>query len=595
MNTHLRVAAILLNITVLVAGVATHRNALGEDISPDFLMDSDPQLEIPAPVANVNPAYKKLWIAALQRPEADMQRMAAETIARAHEAGMPDLIEAVPSLEKILQAESSHPASRFAAARALIVLDSRKSSQQLFEVSQTSGSELRQLIEPSLAAWHYEAAAPIWLQRLESPGTKRRDLVLAIRGLAELHAQSAVPPLLTIAMDLGREPDLRLEAAAAIGKISETGLEGDAERLARDMRTPQFVNQLCAIQLLAQHTSTSAQQLLLSLATHKEPVVAVAALQRLNSIDSTLVVPLAESAMKSSDPRVRLEGARASLKSLTIDQVAPLILLLADPHPGVRREVCQGLVDVADQPDLTDSVHKGAMQILAGESWQGQEQAAWLVGMRDYELASERLVALLESPRDEVLIMAAWSLRKLAVQETVPALIDKAKRQTELRKADLPNDAAVSRQISLLFEALGVLKATDAMPLLMTYVPKQLILGERPRGAAIWAIGLIHEGTRNPEIEEALSDRIQDFNELTPENLFVKQMSVIALTRMNAVDLAPMLRELVPQFSSSPPLAAAVRWSVRKLTGEELPPPKPPIAPHIEWFLEPLSESAETP
>jgi HEAT repeat protein len=191
--------------------------------------------------------------------------------------------------------------------------------------------------------------------------------------------------------------------------------------------------------------------------------------------------------------------------------------------------------------------------------------------------------------------MAAWSLRKLAVQETVPALIDKAKRQTELRKTDLPNDAAVSRQITLLFEALGVLKATDAMPLLLTYVPKQQILGERPRGAAIWAIGLIHEGTRNPEIEEALSDRINDFNELTPENLFVKQMSVIALTRMNAVDLAPMLRELVPQFSSPPPLAAAVRWSVRKLTGEELPPPKPPIAPHIEWFLEPLSESAETP
>jgi len=564
-------------------------------IDLDFLIDSNPELVVPQPVAHFNPALKTLWIMALERTEIDMRRMAAETIARAHQSGMPDLIEAVPVLEKILLAESSHPASRFAAARALIVLDSRKSSQQLFQASQASGSDLRQLIEPSLAAWHYDPAGQMWLKRLESSGTKRRDLVLAIRGLAQLQEQSALPPLLTMALDLARQPDLRLEAAATIGKISETGLEHDAERLAQDTRTPQFVNQLCAIRILAQHTSASAEQLLISLATHTEPVVAAAALQRLNSIDSALAVPFAESAMKSPDPRVRMEGARACLKSPTIERVAPLIQLLADPHPGVRREVCEGLVGVAEQPDLADPIHKGAMQILAGDSWQGQEQASRLLGMRDYEPASGRLVELLESPRDDVLITAAWSLRKLAVPETVPAIIDKAKRQTEVRKNGVENDSAVSLQITLLFEALGVLKAVDALPLLLTYVPKQQLLGERPRGAAIWAIGLIQEGTRNPPIEEVFSDRINDFNDVTPESLFVKQMCVIALARMNAVDLAPMLRDLVPQFPSPPRLAAAVRWSVTKLTGEELPPPKPPIARQIEWFLEPLFESTEIP
>ncbi len=564
-------------------------------IEPDFLMDSDPQLNVPAPVSNFNPELKKLWMAALERPEADMQRMAAETIARAHQSGMPDLIEAVPVLEKILLAESSHAASRFAAARALIVFDSRKSSLQLFEASQASGSDLRQLIEPSLAAWDYDPAGQMWLKRIESPGTKRRDLVLAIRGLAQLHEQSALPSLLTMALDLARQPDLRLEAAAAIGEISKAGLEGDAERLARDTRTPQFVNQLCAIRFLAQHTSKSAQQLLIGLATHTQPVVAASALQRLNSIDSTLVVPLAESAMKSSDPRVRLEGAKAFLKSPTIERVALLIQLLADPHPGVRREVCEGLVGVAEQPDLTDPIHNGAMQVLAGDSWQGQEQAALLLGARDHEPASARLVELLESPRDEVLIAAAWSLRKLAVPETVPALIDKARRQTEVRKNGVKNDAVVSDQITLLFETLGVLKATDAMPLLLEYVPKQLQLGERPRGAAIWAIGLIEEGTRNAQIEEAFIDRIKDFDDLKPESFFVKQMSVIALARMNAVDRAPMLSDMVPKFPNPPEFAAAMRWSVKKLTGEEFPPPKPPIARHIQWFLEPLPGAAEIP
>ena len=554
----------------------------------DFLIDTDPELDVPPPISRFNPALRALWITALERPEIDMQRMAAETIGRAHQSGMPDLIETVPALEKILVAESSHPASRFAAARALIVLDSRKSSQQLFQVSQASGAEIRQLIEPALAAWHYDPAGPMWKMRLESPGAKRRDMILAIRGLAELREQSSVSMLLAIATDAGREADLRLEAATALGKIAESGLEENAERLTRSTRTPLYVDRLCAIRFLAQHTSVPAQQLLIGLATHAEPVVAAAAMQRLNAIDSTLVIPVAESAMKSSDAQVRLEGARAYLKSPTPERIAPLIQLMADPHPGLRREVCDGLVTAAGQPEFKDLIHQGAMQILAGDSWQGQEQAAMLLGMGDYEPAAVRLVELLESPRDEVLTAAAWSLRKLALPETAPALLDKAKRQTEIRKSGVANDVAVSRQITLMFEALGVLKAKDAVPLLLEYVPNQQLLGDRTRGAAIWAIGLIQEGTRDPAIEEAFLDRITDFNDLKPESFFVKQMCMIALARMNAVDQSEKLRELMPSFPSPPELAVALRWSIRKLTGEEFPPPEPAVRPQIEWFLEPL-------
>ncbi len=554
----------------------------------DFLIDTDPELDIPQPVSRFNPALKTLWIAALERPEIDMQRMAAETIARAHQSGMPDLIETVPALEKILVAEPAHPASQFAAARTLIILDSRKSGPQLFQVSQSSGSDIRQLIEPALAAWHYDPAGPMWKTRLESPGAKRRDMILAIRGLAELREQSAVSMLLAIATDPGREADLRLEAATALGRISESGLEGNAERLTRSARTPQYVDRLCAIRFLAQHSTIPTQQLLIGLATHAEPVIAAAALQRLNAIDSALVIPVAESAMKSSDAQVRLEGARAYLKFPTPERIVPLIQLLADPHPGLRREVSDGLVTVAGQPEFKVIIHKGAMQILAGDSWQGQEQAALLLGMGDYEPAGARLVELLESPRDEVLTAAAWSLRKLALPETAPALLDKAKRQTEIRKSGVSNDAAVSRQITLLFEALGVLKVTDAVPLLLEYVPNQQLLGERTRGAAIWAIGSILEGTRDPAIEETFLDRITDFNDLKPESLFVKQMCMIALARMNAVDQSAKLRDLLPSFSNPPEIAVALRWSIWKLTGEEFPPPEPAVRPQIEWFLEPL-------
>ena len=85
-------------------------------IEPDFLMDSDPGFVAPEPVKSFNPRLKELWLEALDRPEIDMQRMAAETIARAHEFGVPDLTGAVGRLETILTSDSSHPAARFAAS-----------------------------------------------------------------------------------------------------------------------------------------------------------------------------------------------------------------------------------------------------------------------------------------------------------------------------------------------------------------------------------------------------------------------------------------------------------------------------------------------
>lgn len=70
------------------------------EIEPDFLMDSDPELHLPKPVKDFNPNLTALWMKALERPEIDMQRMAAETIARAHQRGIPDLVKAVPRIEE---------------------------------------------------------------------------------------------------------------------------------------------------------------------------------------------------------------------------------------------------------------------------------------------------------------------------------------------------------------------------------------------------------------------------------------------------------------------------------------------------------------
>src|SRR5690606_9365189 len=194
------------------------------------------------PVIVVPARLTTLWIEALTRPEIDLQRRAAQTIARAHQRGLPGLEAAIPALEHLVASEDVHPAARYAAARALIGLESRSSDAKLFAASEVHGSDLRQLIEPALADWRSPVGKGRWIERLQATQTHPRELILAIRGLGALREPSVLPELAAMSRDRKREPGLRLEAATAAGQIAESGLEQDAEALAQDSSGPQSVS-----------------------------------------------------------------------------------------------------------------------------------------------------------------------------------------------------------------------------------------------------------------------------------------------------------------------------------------------------------------
>ena len=67
-------------LTVCCLAVAT---AHGE-IRVEFAMDHDPEVSAPEPIMIFPENVLSLWLNALARPEAEMQRMAAETIIEAH-------------------------------------------------------------------------------------------------------------------------------------------------------------------------------------------------------------------------------------------------------------------------------------------------------------------------------------------------------------------------------------------------------------------------------------------------------------------------------------------------------------------------------
>lgn len=578
--------SILLMLAVCLMGAVASRAG---EIRVDNARDSDPELKWTPPRMVFNPDYKPLWIKALRRPEADMQRMAAESIAQAHAFGFPDMADARPDLRTILIAAGTHPAARFAAARALIVLDTRAAGQVLFETAQQSGSQLRQLVEPAVAEWDYQPARAVWLKRLDDPETNRRELLLAIRGLGKVGERLALPSLLTVVHDPVRSADVRLAAAHAAGFTREEGLEDEVTRLI-ERKTVPILHRLCAIALLDRHRSEEARARLLHLAQDDEPSVAAAALARLLAIDPALVLPVAEAAMQNPDANVRQRGADAYIALPTPERVVFLSRLLDDVHPGVRGNIREALFRLAKSADLDVPIRQSGMQVLGQESWRGQEQATLLLSALDHKPAVTRFVALLESSRGEVAVTAAWGLRKLAVPETLPAIFDKARRQTELREGKGPAPPELDAQTAQLCEALGMMQYKPADPLLRKYVPKDFTYGYLSRPAAIWALGHIHSGIPDEALAQLLMARLLD-QQLPPESSEVKQMSAVTLARMKAVSQVPAMRKWLA--ASGGPLAdPGLLWALTQLTGEKFPVAPPGAIGKSGWFLEPLTKPA---
>lgn len=557
------------------------------EIQPEFAMDSDPELKRPEPIEVFPLKHRPLWFQALARPEADLQHRAADAIADAHRIGTPGLDEAKPILQKIVAAENTNPTARLAVARALVVLDARESADTLFAASQKFGTDLRQLVEPALAKWKHQPIRKVWQQRLDDPESRHRDLLLAIHGMGTVGEGSAVPALLLIVHEPLRPMAARLAASRAAGQIQNSGLEPDAEKLVR-AKSPSLQNRLYAVSLLGQHRSSAAQTLLLRLAHDEEPAIAAVALATLNAIDPQLVLPLAEQVFGNRDANVRRQGVATYVALATPERVVRLTRLLDDPHPGVRSQVRERLFVLAKSAELHAPILNGASDVLGGDSWRGHEQAALLLAALDHKPAASRLVQLLDSPRGEVMVATGWALRKLAVRDTLPAILAKVERQTTIRMTnalDPPGDA----QVAHLCEALGLMKYEPADSLLRTYIPKNFSMGELSRGGAIWALGHIHAGKPDEPLAELITGRLTEPPMTPSEMARVRHACAISLGRMKAKSqVAPMRKFLGPKVGLDP-VSMSIRWAIHEITGELLPGPDPyRFTSRSNWFLEPI-------
>jgi HEAT repeat protein len=323
-----------------------------------------------------------------------------------------------------------------------------------------------------------------------------------------------------------------------------------------------------------------------------EPAVAAVALARLVEIDPKLVVADVKNLLANPDAKVRSTAVEVLFREPSEEHIRFLADRLNDPHPDVRVQARKAMHDLAPKADHRKAVIEQAMRILAGSDWRGLEQATILLGQLDHKPAAGRLVELLKFPRPEVLVSAAWGLRRLAVPETLPGALEYYRTALPPPPAEGEgNQMAVAftpmgwpqldDQLSQLAQFFGESRYQPADAALRQTFPRHgVALGPiETRAAAIWALGLLHEGRPDAELVRGFLARLNDGG-LAPEHPHVRSMAAVTLGRMKAKEsLASLRNRYRAQKPTLDPLNNACGWAIEQITGERMPPPGPEEVP----------------
>lgn len=557
----------------------------------DFLMFSDPQIELLPDDYRFREGTLARWLAALESPEGDLRQQAQRALYWAQQQGLEGIDAAIePLIRNLVQDERL--VVRLTAAQALVALDARQAAQALFDRAQADGGNMAQLVEPALGRWEFAPLVEVWRRRLADRHIERQRRLLAIRGLGELRDEAAAEDLLRIAEAASQPADLRWAAATALGQIRRAGLEAAARQLAGRQAPTPLVERLVAVRLLRSHDSPAAQTLLLELAGDSDSTVVAGALERLLELDPLRIVPLAEPALARGDVNVRRLVARALLACPSSENIRLLSGLLADANPGLRDEARRFLEQLASSADWRAEVIGRAEPLLQDARWTVLEQCLVLLGNLGVDSAAERMLELLTHPRPEVYVAAAWGLRRLGAERTLPPALEAARRRQEQR-AELLNDKQsepdVDEQLAHLFELFGRQKYQPAESLLRLFVDKDLTI-PCSRSAAIWALGFLHEGQPPAELVQALEQRIKDTGLPLPEHHWVRRFSAVTLGRMRAAAALETLRIYQGGYT---PTGYACTWSIAQITGQPMPPPAAAVKYYTGFFLEPTTELTE--
>ncbi len=578
-------------------------------------MDDEKLFTLPVAEIQLHPRMAELMNAALDQPQ---ESTVLEALADIRNLKLTALSDRVIKL-----LDDPRPLVRLSAAKVVEELDLKQAAPTLLKwtAKPTDSNpwdpvqiDQALIADRLLARWKPWEARDVWAARITSASTPMVLRQSACTAAAKLPPDNFTPPLTQTLIATFENPanplSLRLAAADAFHVVEK----GDFDEV-HFAKALQEKDPLIAARLLAhsdEHAPQPAEPLLVKLAVNPEPAVQAIALRRLLELDDSADIwPLAPVLVKSADPLVRLLAVKSTPIWHASDAVELLGPLLNDPHPDVRVEARTSLRTLAANPSLNPSIRAVAKKLLAqavdeigknpAPHWRASEQAILLLGELDEKPAAVDLVKTVDHQRLEVRVASVIALRSLNVADTRAPLIKIYSRLvdlTEARKKKLPpspkpeaytkltaDNSVESQIIDEIGQTLGVWRVAEADPALRRVIPKLSAPTARARAAAIWALGLIHEGKPDAKLAATLMERAADLNPVMPEAEEVRLASIIATGRMKAPGQTESLH--TRYASDGINIMCAARWAIMNITGKDLKPITLPPVVRQDAFISP--------
>jgi hypothetical protein len=231
---------------ILACGLPERVDSQDRFVEYDLVMYERPSVPQAPSRSEFPDGLAELWMKALERPDAELQRMVIDTFAIAHRKGLPDLERIQPRLLELLRQPDQRLDVVRSIVQTLIVLDARDQADLLAARSSQHGISIAQIVEPALARWQSPVMEKAWLQRVTEASSGRTLMTLAMDGLGQLQTEQAAEPLERIVLNGAENIQVRFSAAQALGAILSSGLTELAQQLIDTKSTPPDLHALLA-------------------------------------------------------------------------------------------------------------------------------------------------------------------------------------------------------------------------------------------------------------------------------------------------------------------------------------------------------------
>ena len=553
-------------------------------------MDYEPFITDVRIIFTLSDRYVPLSIKVLQEAkDEEILEVAALQLYRFAREKMADTSSAATALHSVFKSTPSRRV-RSACALALAAGNASAMAADLTNYSSTAPDSERLVLEPALAAWKYQPASEMWRERLTSSSASSTSVSLACECLAQLGDTASVPTFLQITSDSTQDYLRRFAAAKSAARLQPSETLATAEIL--DQRGQP--ERLIAVALLDSDLPAALERTT-KLCSDPTDAVAAAAWLQMFRRKPELLQPLLDSGLQHRDAAIRSTTARVMRLFPNADRVTKLHQLRSDTHSQVRNVARQMLERVAvEQPPLRPQIIGLAVDSLqpASKDWQGIEQSLVLLGQLQESTFSPQCLSLINYPRNEVMVSAAWLIHlfpDLAVRDQVLQATFEAE---ELIYDPKEEGRTHGLKQALLFQYLGILRVSEIEEVLKKQFNKTVPGGEERRGASMWALGLLHERKPDAALIRRFHERIQDRSSPNPERAPVRRNSLLALGMMRATDSGTqaVVKESMVMDSATERVRGTTRW-IHPLVGLELPPPIADYQYAIGgWRLNPIED-----